>query len=109
MDEKRKSQRHSHRDVTYISDGTEMHRGSMLNISLSGIRFVTDREINKRAVLDVNINYSPINFILKAQIIWCRIQSSGKYEHGAQFINVPKDRIILLEEHIQDIERSDTQ
>ncbi|MDQ7823104.1 MAG: PilZ domain-containing protein [Candidatus Eremiobacteraeota bacterium] len=103
-DEKRKAPRLQFVDVTYVSDSEGTIKGSVHDISLTGIRFCSDREIPKRIVVDVNINYNPINFMQKAHVVWSKKRSDGTYEHGAEFINVPKERKLLLEDHIKDIQ-----
>jgi hypothetical protein len=104
--DKRKAPRLQFVDVTYVSDQEGTFKGSVLDISLTGIRFATDREIAKRTVVDVNINYNPINFMQKAHVVWSKKKTDGTYEHGAEFINIPKERKLLLEDHMIDIKES---
>jgi hypothetical protein len=42
----------------------------------------------------------------KAHVVWGKKKSDGTFEHGAEFINIPKERILLLEDHIMDIKES---
>jgi len=104
--DKRKAPRLQFVDVTYVSDQDGTFKGSVLDISLTGIRFSTDREIPRRTVVDVNINYNPINFMQKAHVVWAKKKSDGTFEHGAEFINIPKERKLLLEDHMMDIKES---
>lgn len=101
--DKRKTPRLQFVDVTYVSDSEGTIKGSVLDISLTGIRFCADKEIPKRTVVEVNINYNPINFMQKAHVVWSKKKSDGTWEHGAEFINVPKERRLLLEDHMEDI------
>jgi hypothetical protein len=101
--DKRKAPRLQFVDVTYVSDKEGTFKGQVFDISLTGIRFGTDREIPKRTVVDVNINYNPINFMQKAHVVWCKKRQDGIFEHGAEFINIPKERKLLLEDHLEDI------
>lgn len=103
---KRKNARQETTDVTYVTNNEGTFKGSVTDISLSGIRFVLDYEIPKSYIVDVNINYNPINFIQKAHVVWSKKKEGGSYEYGAEFINVPKERLMLLEDHIQDIKKS---
>jgi len=104
--DKRKANRQDTLDVTYISNSEGTFKGSIIDISLSGVRFVLDIEIPKSYIIDVNINYNPINFIQKAHVVWTKKKEDGYYEYGAEFINVPRERLMLLEDHMQDIRKS---
>ncbi len=104
--EKRRAERQNTIDVTYISNNDGTFKGSITDISLSGVRFVLDREIPKRFIIDVNINYNPINFVQKAHVIWSKKKEDGYYEYGAEFINVARERLMLLEDHILDIKKA---
>lgn len=101
--DKRKNPRLQFVDVTYVSNKEGTIRGSVFDISLTGIGFCTDKKIENGTVVEVNINYNPINFLQKAHVVWSKKRDDGTYEHGAEFINVPKERKLLLEEHIEDI------
>jgi hypothetical protein len=102
-EDKRKAPRLQFIDVTYVSDLDGTFKGAVHDISLTGIRFSTDREIPKRTVVDVNINYNPINFMQKAHVVWAKKNQDGTFEHGAEFINIPKERRLLLQDHMEDI------
>ena len=75
-----------------------------MNISSSGMRFSLDKKLNQREVIDININYDPVNFIQKAFIIWStENEESKKYEYGAEFINMTPTHKMLMEDYLKQI------
>ncbi len=100
VEDLRKSARKEIKDLAYIicSDGAV--KGEIADISLSGVRFILDVQIPGKFVIEININYKPVNFLQKAHIIWTKRNEQGKYEYGAEFINVRREHMVLLEDYI---------
>ena len=89
MEDKRTTERQEISDILYISSENGIFKGNLMNISSSGMRFSLAQKLNKKEVIDININYDPVNFIQKAFIIWSKKnEEKDKYEYGAEFINM---------------------
>ena len=66
MEDKRTTERQDISDILYISSENGIFKGNLMNISSSGMRFSLAQKLNKKEVIDININYDPVNFIQKA-------------------------------------------
>ena len=62
MEDKRTTERQDISDILYISSENGIFKGNLMNISSSGMRFSLDQKLNKKEVIDININYDPLNF-----------------------------------------------
>lgn len=100
MPNKRKQERHSSTDTLYIISGENIIKASLIDISVSGIRFSADEKIDEEKLLNININYHPANFIQKGFVVWSK-NIGIKWEYGAAFANVSPVNNILLEDYIQ--------
>ena len=104
MEDKRTTERQDISDVLYISSENGIFKGNLMNISSSGMRFSLAQKLNKKEVIDININYDPVNFIQKAFIIWSkRNEEKDKYEYGAEFINMNPTHKMLMEDYLKQI------
>ena len=104
MEDKRTTERHNISDVLYISCGDGIFKGNLMNISSSGMRFCLNQKLNAKEVIDIDINYDPVNFIQKAFIIWSKEnEESKKYEYGAEFINMTPTHKMLMEDYLKQI------
>ena len=104
MQDKRTTERHNISDVLYISCENGIFKGNLMNISSSGMRFSLDQKLNQKEVIDININYDPVNFIQRAFIIWStENEDSKKYEYGAEFINMTPTHKMLMEDYLKQI------
>lgn len=97
----RKNQRQDTDDPTFIIVSEGATRGTIADISISGVRFFTDKNLKIKSIVDININYDPVNFLQKAHIIWSKKAANGMFEYGAEFINVRPEHAVLLEGYIQ--------
>lgn len=81
---------------------TEEHlQVTMKDVSLVGLRFGTNRPLAKDSVVKVRIMYNPIDFVLRAVVVWNRQVSEDEWDNGAEFVNVPADERLLLEDHLE--------
>lgn len=104
MEDKRTTERQDISDILYISSDNGIFKGNLMNISSSGMRFSLDQKLNKKEVIDININYDPVNFIQKAFIIWSKKnEEKDKYEYGAEFINMNPTHKMLMEDYLKQI------
>lgn len=104
MEDKRTTERQDISDILYISSENGIFKGNLMNISSSGMRFSLDQKLNKKEVIDININYDPVNFIQKAFIIWSKKnEEKDKYEYGAEFINMNPTHKMLMEDYLKQI------
>lgn len=101
---KRKDVRHRSDDILYISSKEGTFKGKAIDISVSGIRFYAEHKFSTGYIVDLSINYNPINFLQKAFVRWTS-KVENEYEYGAEFINVNAINKLLLEDHIQNIIR----
>ncbi len=104
MEDKRTTERQEISDILYISSENGIFKGNLMNISSSGMRFSLAQKLNKKEVIDININYDPVNFIQKAFIIWSKKnEEKDKYEYGAEFINMNPTHKMLMEDYLKQI------
>ncbi len=104
MEDKRTTERQDISDILYISSENGIFKGNLMNISSSGMRFSLAQKLNKKEVIDININYDPVNFIQKAFIIWSKKnEEKDKYEYGAEFINMNPTHKMLMEDYLKQI------
>lgn len=81
---------------------TEEHlQVTVKDISLVGIRFSTARPMAKDSVVKVKIQYNPIDFVLRAVVMWNRPLGDGDFDNGAEFVNIPPDEKLLLDDHLE--------
>ena len=75
------------------------------DISKGGIRFWSDEAIPKNTAFKIKINYNPIDFPLMVMVVRSTEVQEGIYEHGGVFVNVPREDMILLEDHLEMIQQ----
>lgn len=90
-------------DLSHREFGT--FTGEMRDLSPDGVRFVSARELPLDTVVQLQIKYNPIDFPIRACIVWKKEAGSGHFEYGAEFVNVPEGKKLLLKDHIQDIRK----
>jgi len=101
--DKRRAERVPVFELTDIYAPGEHEQVTVKDISLSGLRFSMSRPLEVQTVLKIRIDYNPIDFPLRALVVWARPVSDHEYDHGAEFINVPDDERNLLADHLESI------
>jgi hypothetical protein len=74
------------------------------DISKGGLRFFVNEFIPKESVLKVKIELKkiPYSFEAMAKVIWIKKRFANEsFEIGAQFIEVPREDLLNLEEYLQ--------
>jgi hypothetical protein len=104
--DKRKAERLYVTDDTELFAPEEVHKITLKDISKTGVRFVSDALIPKNTVIKIKINYYPIDFPLRVNVIWSKKVSEMEFEHGAEFVNVPQDEMNMLLDHLDLIRES---
>ena len=74
------------------------------DISRDGLRFLVNEFIPKESVLKIKIGLQrvPYSFEVMAEVKWIKKRfSNERYEIGVQFIEVPQEGFLYLEQYIQ--------
>lgn len=93
-------------EVTDVYATGEQQKVVVKDISLTGLRFSTPCPMALQTVLKVRIDYNPIDFPLRALVVWARQVGDAEYDHGAEFVNVPQDEKNLLADHLETIKEA---
>lgn len=99
--EKRRAPRVPVFEVTDMMSTDERVQVTVKDISAVGIRFASNAPLTKDSVIKVKIQYNPIEFVLRAVVMWHRQVKDGEWDNGAEFVNVPADEKLLLEDHLE--------
>jgi len=102
---KRRAERFNKVEPTRVYGEEEARDVVLRDISLSGVRFFCPQPLEKNSVLNIRINYNPIDFPVRVLVAWQRPVEGG-FDHGAEFINVPDDEMNLLVDHLDEIRPS---
>lgn len=99
--ERRKSPRVPVLETMDAAGGSESFPIEMLDLSASGARFRSDRAIPVDTAVRVNINFYPVDFPIKALVVWTRpVEGTDRYEHGAEFVNMPPEEAFLIKDYV---------
>lgn len=101
---KRTHERFNWEDSTDLFSPEGGRKIDVKDISKGGIRFFSNEDIPKNTVFKIKLNYNPIDFPLTVMVVRSRQAEEGIYEHGGIFVNVPKEDMILLEDHLEMIQ-----
>jgi len=101
---KRISERFNWEDSTDLFSPEGGRRIDVKDISKGGLRFFSDKEIPKNTAFKIKINYNPIDFPLMVMVVRSKEIEEGIYECGGIFVNVPREDMILLEDHLEMIQ-----
>jgi len=99
--DKRRAERVPIFEITDVFGAGERLKAVVKDISLSGIRFSLPHQLEKQTVLKVRIDYNPVDFPVRALVVWVRPVSENEFDHGAEFVNVPQDEMNLLADHLE--------
>ncbi len=101
--ERRRFERYSVRFLIY--DNKKQRLGVMQDISILGMSFVSNRDLPKEDIVDININLPTDDFAeynkqeplhVKIKIIHKELQPDGKYFYGVSFVNIKSFEINQL-------------
>jgi hypothetical protein len=104
--DQRATPRFSVNEISLLIASGEKCKVILRDISLGGVRFETDRELQKDSVTNFVIDYNPINFVLKVHVLRCKPLENGNFEIAGPFINIPTDEMNLLKDHMETIRQS---
>lgn len=79
------------------------------DLSERGIRFLTNRQIPLQSAIVVNFDMYPVNFALRALVVWSRELSRNRFIHGAEFINLEDEESLLLKDFVKTLEAAPPQ
>jgi len=88
-------------EVYEVIQPTEKLKVIVRDMNHLGMQLVSDRPLEPHSVMLVQINYSPLDFPLRALVVWTRPTADGKCEAGLEFLNVASDEAALLNAHIE--------
>jgi len=71
------------------------------DLSERGIRFTCDRQIPLYSAIVINFDLYPVNFALRALVVWCREEEKDRYIHGAEFVNLQDEEELLLVDFVK--------
>lgn len=74
----------------------------LLDLSQSGARFRSPRQIPVDTAIYLNINFYPVDFPIRALVVWNRtVADSDHFEHGAEFVNLPPEEAFLIKDYVR--------
>lgn len=82
------------------------------DISKGGLKFFVNEFIPKESVLKIKIGLEkiPYSFEVMAKVKWIKKRfANERYEIGVQFIEVPREGLLHLEQYIQDAHSNESQ
>ncbi|MBI3923908.1 MAG: PilZ domain-containing protein [Armatimonadetes bacterium] len=107
VDDRRKAPRISVLEVTAVrGEGSSPSKVELLDISLTGLRCRSTEQFPVNYVVRIQIDYSPISFVLRAMVVWCRDdpapspEGTPTYTHGMEFVNLSPEVRTMLEDHL---------
>jgi len=72
----------------------------LLDISKAGARFESDRQFSPESLVRILLDHFPVDVPLRALVAWSRPLDGGFFEHGVEFINLPRAESVLVEDFI---------
>ena len=105
--ERRRFERYSVRFLIY--DNKKQRLGIMQDISILGMSFISNRDLDKAEQVEVNINLPTDDFAeynnqeplhVKIKIIHKELQPDGKFFYGVAFVNIKSFEITQLKKAI---------
>jgi len=73
----------------------------LVDLSASGARFRTPQPIPVDTAIRMNINFYPVDFPIRALVVWTRPLDGGGFEHGAEFVNLPPEEAFLIRDYVR--------
>jgi hypothetical protein len=77
----------------------------LVDISLGGTRFLSRHPFPVQAGIRLIFDFWPVDFPLRALVIWQKPAGPDAWEHGAEFINVPPAEGTLVRHYIEELRR----
>lgn len=73
----------------------------VVDLSASGARFRCETPIPIDTAIRMNINFYPVDFPIRALVVWHRASNDGRFEHGAEFVNLPPEEAYLIRDYVR--------
>jgi len=74
----------------------------LLDLSESGARFTCQHELTLNVSISINIDFYPVGFPIRSLILWRRkMDDSGLYVYGCEFINPTPGEAFLIRELVR--------
>ncbi|MBI4341606.1 MAG: PilZ domain-containing protein [Candidatus Omnitrophica bacterium] len=76
---------------------------TLVNLSAGGLRFRSEEQLEKDALLEVEVKIPGFRepLIIKGRVAWSTLQASGVVETGVEFLNVSPDLRCQIDSVIQ--------
>ncbi len=104
-DERRGLPRFPIEGILVLERNNEEYPIRLLDISTAGARFESDREFSPESLVRILLDHFPVDVPLRALVAWSRPLDGGLFEHGVEFINLPRAESVLVQDFI--VEKSE--
>lgn len=74
----------------------------LLDISGGGFRFEAEAEFRPETLIRLILDFFPVDIPLRALVAWVKPAPEGRFEHGAEFVNLPRAERSLLRDFIHE-------
>jgi hypothetical protein len=76
------------------------------DLSERGIKFIADQLIPQYSAIVINFDMYPVNFALRALVVWSRDSGKNHYVHGAEFVNLQDEEALLLKDFVKTLRQA---
>ena len=101
-DERRESARFPIDCTLEVIDRQQVQPVRLLDISSGGFRFEADSEFRRETLIRLVLDFFPVDIPLRALVAWVKPGTEGRFEHGAEFVNLPRAERSLLRDFIHE-------
>lgn len=101
-EERRRHPRVDIRAELQAGDESQPFSIHLIDLSESGARFTCPHELNLNTSISINIDFYPVAFPIRSLIVWRRrLDESGMYLYGCEFINPTPGEAFLIRELVR--------